>query len=123
MQDSNQEIVRRLLSNVLTRLENREPAPPSTSFAQPPASEGGPIILIVLGNGEPAPENFAQVLNEHHRQIEAPERNVIRPQATHPGLERFVSLEGKQNNIAPKTCFMEPDRVCVNSGACEMRGY
>jgi hypothetical protein len=22
-----------------------------------------------------------------------------------------------------KSCFMEPERKCVNSGACEMRGY
>ncbi|MGA9767622.1 MAG: hypothetical protein WBV94_01170 [Blastocatellia bacterium] len=120
MQDSNQEIVRRVLSNVLTHLARPETAPTST---QTSVSEGGPIILIVLGNSEPATENVAQVLTERHRQPEAPERDRIQTQATHPGHERFVSLEGKPDNNAPKTCFMEPDRVCVNSGACEMRGY
>ncbi len=123
MQDSNQDIIRRVLSNVLARLERPESAEPSTNIVQTSGSEGGPIILIVLGNAEPARENFAQVFNESHRQLEAPERKMIQAQAPHPELERFASLEVKQNNFAPKTCFMEPDRVCVNSGACEMRGY
>ena len=123
MQDSNQEMIRRVLSNVLSRLERPESAQPSTSFVQGSTVEGGPVILIVLGNAEPARENVAQVFNEGHRQLEAPERKMIQTQAPHPELERFASLEVQQNNFAPKTCFMEPDRICVNSGACEMRGY
>ena len=123
MQDSNQEIIRRVLSNVLTRLERPASVAPSISLVQESASEGGPIIFVVLGNAEPARENVAQVFNEGHRQLEAPERKIIQTQAAPPELERFASLEVKQNNFAPKTCFMEPDRICVNSGACEMRGY
>ena len=119
MTDSNQEIIRRVLSNVLKRLES----PASDGFVQESVSEGGPVILVVLGNAEPARDDSAQVLNEGHRQPEAPERKTINIQAAHPELERFASLEVQQNNSAPKTCFMEPDRVCVNSGACEMRGY
>ena len=113
MQDSNQEIIRRVLSNVLTRLERPASVAPSISLVQEPASEGGPIIFVVLGNAE----------NEGHRQLEAPERKTIQTQAAHPELERFASVEGQPDNTAPKTCFMEPNRVCVNSGACEMRGY
>lgn len=120
MQDLNQEIVRRVLSNVLTRLESRGSSQPSTNFVQASASDGGPIILIVLGNAEPARDNVAQVFNESQRQTG---QRIIQAQAAHPGLERFVSVEEQPNNIAPKTCFMEPDRICVNSGACEMRGY
>jgi hypothetical protein len=119
MQDLNQEIVRRVLSNVLTRLE-RDSSQPATNFVQASAVDGGPIILIVLGNAEPARENVAQVLNENHRQTG---QKMIQPQAAHPGLERFASVEEQTKNVAPKTCFMEPDRICVNSGACEMRGY
>ena len=44
-----------------------------------------------------------------------------RPEA-HPGLERFP-LSETGTAAASKPCFMEPGRVCVNSGACEMRGY
>jgi len=45
--------------------------------------------------------------------------------ASHPGLEKFPQpqSDSEPNARAPKTCFMEPDRPCVNSGACEMRGY
>ena len=41
---------------------------------------------------------------------------------SHPGLERFT-IEADSHPSAPKTCFMEPGRACVNSGACEMRGF
>lgn len=119
MQDSNQEIVRRVLSNVLARLERQASAQPSADFVQASTGEGGPVIFIVLGNGE----NVEQVFNESYRQLEAPERKMIQTQAPSPELERFASLEVQQNNIAPKTCFMEPDRLCVNSGACQARGY
>jgi len=43
--------------------------------------------------------------------------------AAHPGLERFPLNQGLATSGARKPCFMEPDRVCVNSGACEMRGF
>lgn len=42
---------------------------------------------------------------------------------SHPGLERFKMIEGAAPTPAPKACFMEPGRACVNSGACEMRGF
>ena len=42
---------------------------------------------------------------------------------SHPGLERFPLSEPSATSAATKPCFMEPGRVCVNSGACEMRGY
>ena len=41
---------------------------------------------------------------------------------SHPGLERFTIGAAPQTS-APKACFMEPGRPCVNSGACEMRGF
>jgi hypothetical protein len=43
-------------------------------------------------------------------------------EASHPGLERFPLAETPQPSV-PRTCFIEPGRTCVNSGACEMRGY
>ena len=42
---------------------------------------------------------------------------------SHPGLERFIILTADSPPLAPKACFMEPNRECVNSGACEMRGF
>lgn len=43
--------------------------------------------------------------------------------ASHPGLERFTIIESEQSAPGQKACYMEPDRPCVKSGACEMRGY
>ncbi len=40
----------------------------------------------------------------------------------HPGHQRFTISES-DSRLSPKRCFMEPDRVCVNSGVCEMRGF
>jgi hypothetical protein len=44
-------------------------------------------------------------------------------QASHPGLERFPLAEARSQSSVPRACFMEPGRTCINSGACEMRGY
>jgi len=42
---------------------------------------------------------------------------------SHPALERFPLSGTDTAAAASKPCFMEPGRVCVNSGACEIRGY
>jgi hypothetical protein len=42
---------------------------------------------------------------------------------SHPALERFTAIDVARRSNAAKACFIEPDRVCVNSGACEMRGF
>lgn len=41
----------------------------------------------------------------------------------HPGLERFPLSEPGSGDPSLRSCFIEPDRACVGSGACEMRGY
>ena len=119
MQDTNQELIRRVLSNVLSRLEGGA-AQSSNAIAQSRAGEANTVILITLNNSDLTQQsndsNAAQVASQTRKQSE-PEMTA------HPGLERFASLEDKASKLAPKTCFMEPDRVCVNSGACEMRGY
>jgi hypothetical protein len=123
MQDTNQELIRRVLSNILSRLEAGA-AQSSTAIAQSRAGETNTVILITLSDPDMTREsndsNAAQVATRTRKQSES---EMIRLGGAHPGLERFASLEDKASNLAPKTCFMEPDRVCVNSGACEMRGY
>lgn len=39
-----------------------------------------------------------------------------------PGVERFPLSEAGLRDSS-KMCFIEPDRVCVGSGACEALGY
>lgn len=40
----------------------------------------------------------------------------------HPAIERFP-LSEPDSRDSSKMCFIEPDRVCVGSGACEALGY
>lgn len=40
----------------------------------------------------------------------------------HPGNERFPLSDADSRNPS-RMCFIEPDRVCVGSGACEALGY
>lgn len=56
--------------------------------------------------------------------IENPVQPAIEPYPTaHPGLQRFVNIEPDSSPSVPRPCFMEPERQCVHSGACEMRGF
>ncbi|HKA16704.1 MAG TPA: hypothetical protein VKN18_00170 [Blastocatellia bacterium] len=85
-------------------------------------ASGTPIIVVVasdptLRQGSRASNQSMQTLNTVPSESVCKERKV-----SHAGLERFT-IEGGTQTSAPKSCFMEPDRPCVNSGACEMRGY
>ena len=133
MQESNDEIARRVLEAVIERLEARGrsgslDANASPAFSQGSESpvDGNPVVVVVVGGASlnsARDEDTRRVLNE-----------ACLPEATdgspagfgnsyHPGLERFALPKTNSNAVAPKTCFMEPDRLCVNSGACEIRGY
>jgi len=130
MKDANQEIIKRVLSNVLNRLESAgtpEAAEPSQKIAEPKASESSPVIFIVLNNAAAdRGEDERNLISASAGASEQPQTfapGADRKIVSHPGLERFASVEMKPDTNAPKTCFMEPDRICVNSGACEMRGF
>ena len=123
MKDANQEIIRRVLSNVLSRLEGND----SLKDVEPAANESSPVVFIVLNNygsgGEDNDRNAIRVSFNGSKQSETLQAAGNPATANHPELERFAPGEGKPDDLAPKKCFMEPDRVCVNSGACEMRGF
>lgn len=148
MENSDREIARRVLSAVLERLSG-DARPGSSlkasvtaddlSFAQSRLSNGQdslivenatPIIFIVV-NQEGAPSDLREQSTTRGSAV-VPD-SVTRPallnghdnesRGQHPGLERFPIAESEPAASAPKNCFMEPGRVCVNSGACEMRGY
>jgi hypothetical protein len=85
-------------------------------------ASGTPMIVVVASDSalprEPRTSNQSQEpLNRITPECGCNERKV-----SHPGFERFTIDRGTQIS-APKSCFMEPDRLCVNSGACEMRGF
>lgn len=139
MDKDERETVRQMLEAALRNLREEAPEgePNSHSvqlFAErlPPSdrrSYEAPVILVVSGDlkarsqdpptpgsanlddtGEPGKAN-ASVSDHSERKV------------SHPGLERFTIAEAAPLPRAPKACFMEPGRACVNSGACEMRGF
>jgi hypothetical protein len=134
MNESNDEIARRVLASVLERLEASagSTSPPSAgsdieergrSF-----SIGDPLVVLVLGGTSPTatrPKEPRRTPNNAPLIQEAAGSSSNFGKPIHPGLEKFElpTTNTKTNTLAPKTCFMEPDRPCVNSGACEMRGY
>lgn len=153
MRTSDEDIVRRALLTVLERLEGGAVgetriaggAGVNQSTANHPMSSranvGGdnPIVLIVLGqldaDGHGSHSLDAQPADPRKAMRESPAPADLKPygmefavdrqaaQSMHPGLEKFPVSEHETAPSAPKTCFMEPGRHCVNSGACEMRGY
>ena len=114
MSESDNEVARRVLASVLDRLQagGSLPSNQGAAFDQS-SSNADQVVVVVLGQGSKNEAPLARVTNGSH-----PARA-----ASHPGLEKFELQEPGSNSSAPKTCFMEPDRPCVHSGACETRGY
>ncbi|MEN3334416.1 MAG: hypothetical protein V7641_3781 [Blastocatellia bacterium] len=138
MQDSTEEIARRILESVLRQLDGGARQPAAAPAVNPTAGNGAsqsPVIVIMLGDpkatrtgstttgsrGVDLPLVVKQADCGCQNNSHAAGGNSL--QSSHPGLERFDLPEKKTGPNAPRSCFMEPDRVCVSSGACEMRGY
>jgi hypothetical protein len=134
MPDTDQEIARRVLESVLRRLDERAPVAPAPSVLNTTAGgQDSPMIFIVLGNlelsqngernGTPlrTATEAATIINKEMPPASAATL-AENTQAMHPGLEKFPLTDAQANTAVPKTCFMEPDRICVHSGACQMRG-
>lgn len=127
MPNQERETVRLVLEALLRKLD-AEPRNADETGSSVLLSESGSStpVIVVLGGLSSGPSYSAQrqagvdeieagpaKLAGTHRESTAP----------HPGLERFPLAEIGSSVPAPKACFMEPDRPCISSGACEMRGY
>jgi hypothetical protein len=128
MESSQKEMARRALEAALDRLatepsgEGRQAN--SCGCGQSARGDDGAVVLIMLGPASLHSSERASIREETVSSGPIGSRVQPREQsALHPGLERFALQEGEPNASAVKACFMEPDRDCVNSGACEMRGY
>jgi hypothetical protein len=102
MEQSDQELLRQTLMSIVKKIDA------AGSSTEPP------IVLVVLGSTTEATV-AATEKPDRRNQISHPSGG------SHPGFERFPFAEPRAADV-PKYCFMEPDRVCVNSGACEMLG-
>lgn len=100
MQDQDTEKIRQLLEAALSALEASSDADKTSESKVVSTRAGGAL------------------------RADAPGQQAVQScGSSHPGLQRFLSLETESSSPAPRPCFMEPERECVHSGACEMRGF
>jgi hypothetical protein len=138
MRQNEREKIRQVLEAALERLaqetgEARAGSESIAVFSEPAPSSGdlsdSPLLVVVAGDlkeplhnapgmragtrgdAESLAATNSSISDQHGRKV------------SHPGLERFNIVEGVEPGPAPKACFIEPGRSCVNSGACEMRGF
>src|ERR1051326_354406 len=136
-EDSTEAMARRILESVMRQLESGagRPSPASPINQAINGTGGSPVIIIMLGDAQAAriesnqtarplaalptatPPSSCGCQNNSH----TPSANSL--QSSHPGLERFELPEENFVPNVPRRCFIEPERPCVGSGACEMRGY
>lgn len=123
MLKQNQEPVRRVLQAALNKLdaETRGSVEGSNSISFSEIDSTPPVILVLVSGLEPQPGGPSDALNAVAGQPATMRSDQV--YAAHPGLERFPLAVTDSRSTAPKPCFMEPGRACVNSGACEMRGF
>jgi len=124
--------IRQVLEAALKGLEESaiNVAPPAPLIVDGSASSensevGAPVIVIVSGASKAhSQHNAHQTVREDAQEKTTLNFPISHPERkhSHPGLERFTIGADLQPSV-PKCCFMEPGRPCVNSGACEMRGF
>ncbi|MFL6213455.1 MAG: hypothetical protein ACJ74J_06110 [Blastocatellia bacterium] len=135
MQDSTEEIARRVLESVLRRLDDGATRPATAQSSNQNGMGNSPVIVIMLGDQRATKDSLSATTSQNiaspivvnqpacgcQNNSHASARNSL--QSPHPGLQRFDLPTENVVSDAPRMCFMEPGRACVSSGACEMRGY
>ena len=128
MQSHEREKVSRVLEAALASLreEARGDEPSGLTFGASiglPANDAqlscAPVVILIHPNSS---EREATP-NESATQIKGTSCACSHDgSALHPGLERF-RLSQPDSRDSSKMCFIEPDQVCVDSGACEALGH
>jgi hypothetical protein len=110
MQESDSDIARRALQKALGRLDSN----------QPHNGDASQVVVVIVGaSGGVNSEERTRPSVESEPAVFAGQQS----ESCHPGLEKFHLSETAAPTRGTKPCFIEPERQCVNSGACEMRGY
>jgi hypothetical protein len=133
-QDTVRQVLEAALKNLSKALDREASTEAIALFGDPsPSSEnrgsGVPVVLIVTGDLSAHSQNTAAPKPANVDDIKEPSTvnscvsDHSERKLSHPGLERFIMLAADSAPPAPRPCFMEPNRACVNSGACEMRGF
>lgn len=138
MRKQEQDTVRQVLEAALKNLreeagEGATSSGPGSLFPRRGSSSEGsgpdaPVIVVVAGELKACSHETTQQGSatlgdtDETARVNSPVSNHTERKLSHPGLERFT-IEADSHPSVPKACFMEPGRACVNSGACEMRGF
>jgi len=134
MNEYERETVKRILEATLRRLgegsngssamDQRSEVPFQNGDSYQDRSNNSVIILLTDSSNDPSSSNFSRPFSTVG-EVAAGGSNVSQiteRKVSHPAQEQFTMIEAASPVIAPKTCFLEPGRTCVNSGACQMRG-
>jgi hypothetical protein len=129
MESNDRETIIRVLEAALASLKDEASGdalsrlPGVTSIKLPPTGvepSSAPVVILIQPNSSASagnPTASAAQLEEsnscgcNHDELQL-----------NPGVQRFPLSEADPRNPS-KMCFIEPDRVCVGSGACEALGY
>ena len=133
--DTIRQVLEAALRNLTEEATDGEPSTESIAMFSDrwPSSESrgseAPVILVVAGDLKARSQNTTTTGPASLDDTQDPAKvnssisDHSERKVSHPGLERFKMVEGAAPTAAPRACFMEPGRACVNSGACEMRGF
>lgn len=128
MSDQERETVRRVLEALLAKLDGQpgSDARGRSIVLSSGVDRASPVIVVLDGLDSPVQdkaEGCRPKFGEPGATANGSTAAQENRQASHPGLERFPLAETQSQSSVPRACFMEPGRNCINSGACEMRGY
>ena len=129
MESNDRETISRVLEAALASLKDEASGNAVTRPAGVPSINlpstgvhlsGAPVVILIHPNSS----ERAGVSTASAARVEESNSCGCNHDASplHPGVERFP-LSGDDSGDPSKMCFIEPDRVCVSSGACEARGY
>jgi len=129
MPNQDRERVRKILEAALEKLDRNSYEGGERTVLMSDSGDSTSPVIVLLGGLNPGALDAVEARPPHSdgfAQATEPNSGAAahdNAHASHPGLERFPLAETQSNAAAPQTCFIEPGRNCVGSGACEMRGY
>jgi hypothetical protein len=120
-------LARRALLSALQRLDEDARLPGAGTDAVQSSidksSVASPVIVIVLGESVPrAVATGSPVLGQRPESVPGAVATGL-ADVPHPGNQRYVLPSTHAVGNAPRPCFIEPDRSCIDSGCCESRGF
>jgi hypothetical protein len=125
MNEYERETVKRILEATLRRLgQDSDGSGVQSGDSYRDHSNSSVIILLTDNSNDSSNDNFTRPFLTAGDAAAGGSNvsQITERKVSHPAQEQFTMIEAASHVGAPKSCFLEPERVCVNSGACQMRG-